>query len=161
MSTSSTAGPGPDPTPLPVGPNRPDEPPQLANPSSNDDDNDDNDDNDGKTKLLFDYPKLRLEILDLSHPGAARFLAAVNAATVLRKSVQTVLALLYASPASREFVPPGTRSVTVYLEDMGGVAYTKGSDLDSDHKEIRTFFSYLLFSFLFFFFSISSLSFRG
>lgn len=88
---------------------------------------------------MFDYPKLRLNILDLNHPGAARFLGAVNAATVLRESVQTVLELLYTSPASNIFTPPGTRSVTLYIEDMGGVAYTKGSDLDDDHKEIRTF----------------------
>ena len=29
------------------------------------------------------------------------------------------------------------RSVTLYLEEMGGVAYTKGSELDDDHKEIH------------------------
>lgn len=27
--------------------------------------------------------------------------------------------------------------MTLYLEDMDGVAYTKGSDLDDDHKEIH------------------------
>ena len=27
--------------------------------------------------------------------------------------------------------------MTLYLEDMGGVAYTKGSELDDDHKEIH------------------------
>lgn len=29
------------------------------------------------------------------------------------------------------------RSVTLYLEDMDGVAFTKGSELDDDHKEIH------------------------
>lgn len=29
------------------------------------------------------------------------------------------------------------RSVTLYREEMGGVAYTKGSELDDDHKEIH------------------------
>lgn len=29
------------------------------------------------------------------------------------------------------------RSVTLYLEDMDGVAHTMGSDLDNDHKEIH------------------------
>lgn len=27
--------------------------------------------------------------------------------------------------------------MTLYLEDMGGVAHTKGSELDDDHKEIH------------------------
>lgn len=39
------------------------------------------------------------------------------------------------------YKPPPTRSVTVFLEDMGGVAYTTGTDLDNDHKEIRTYIS--------------------
>lgn len=78
--------------------------------------------------------KLLLEIRDLSHPGASRFLAAVNASTVFAESVGTVLRILY-EPSSKSV--PGTRSVTLYLEDMPGVAYTKGSDLDNDHKEIR------------------------
>lgn len=84
-----------------------------------------------KTFLL---PKLRLNILDLNHPGAARFLAATNASTILANSVQTVLRHLYQKPSASV---PGTRSVTLFLENMGGVAYTKGSDLDEDHKEIR------------------------
>lgn len=84
----------------------------------------------------FKLPKLRLMIEDVSHPGAKRFLAASNASTVFAKSVQTVLRQLYYSTSS-PFLP-GTRSVTLYLEDMDGVAYTKGSSLDNDHKEIRT-----------------------
>lgn len=84
----------------------------------------------------FELPKLRLNVLDLNHPGASRFLAATNASFILAKSVQTVLRLLYQQPSNCNV--PGTRSVTLYLEDMGGVAYTKGSDLDEDHKEIRT-----------------------
>lgn len=128
---------GPEPTPLPVGPNRPDEPSQQKQQEEG------QDGDSSPQELLFDYPKLRLNILALNHSGAARFLGAVNAATVLRESVQTVLKLLYTSPASEEgLVPPGTRSVTLYLEDMGGVAYTKGSDLDDDHKEIRMSFHF-------------------
>lgn len=83
----------------------------------------------------FKLPKLRLQVLDLSHPGASRFLAATNASSVLAKGVQTVLRLLYQHPSNHSI--PGTRSVTLFLEDMDGVAYTKGSDLDDDHKEIR------------------------
>lgn len=140
MSNNATATAGPKPTPLPKGPNRPDEP---SHEGASSDDNDcqqqqqQEDGGDGQAKLIFDYPKLRLKILDLNHPGATRFLGAVNAADVLRKCVQTVLELLYTSPTS-DLVPPPTRSVTLVLEDMGGVAYTKGSDLDDDHKEIRT-----------------------
>lgn len=127
---------GPEPTPLPVGPNRPDEP-QPGHGGQEQDNS--------RLELLFDYPKLRLNVLDLNHPGASRFLGAVNAANVLRESVQTVLKLLYTSPANEQgLVPPGTRSVTLYLEDMAGVAYTKGSDLDDDHKEIRRYYSRLL-----------------
>lgn len=39
-------------------------------------------------------------------------------------------------------VPP-TRSVTVILRDFGGVAYTTGTELDNDHKEIHFSLSYI------------------
>ncbi len=39
-------------------------------------------------------------------------------------------------------VPP-TRSVTVVLRDMGGVAYTTGTELDNDHKEIHFSLGYI------------------
>ena len=35
------------------------------------------------------------------------------------------------------------RSVTLYLEEMPGVAYTKGSELDDDHKEIHLSVQYV------------------
>ena len=35
------------------------------------------------------------------------------------------------------------RSVTIVLENMGGVAYTKGNELDDDHKEIHISTSYI------------------
>lgn len=145
VTTTTTAMPGgPEPTPLPAGPNRPDEPSQPS-PARGDEKEEGSSQqlslSDARPKV-----KLRLHILDLDHPGAARFLGAVNAADVLREGVQTVLTHLYGgAPGSEEheghssYVPPGTRSVTLYLEDMAGVAYTKGSDLDDDHKEIRAF----------------------
>jgi len=49
------------------------------------------------------------------------------------EAVQAVLNLLY-SPHSR--IPP-TRSVTLILRAMPGVAYTTGKDIDDDHKEIH------------------------
>lgn len=129
---SSTTAPGPEPTPHP-GPDAVDDRQQVLH--QQEDDGHDTDDVD--EERAFKLPKLRLNILDLSHPGASRFLAAANASTILAKSVQTVLRLLYVRPSSPGV--PGTRSVTLYLEDMGGVAYTKGSDLDEEHKEIRMF----------------------
>lgn len=74
----------------------------------------------------FPQPRLRLNIHDLDHPGAAKFLGAVNAATVLSTAVHKVLRLLYRSPSDRHTTVPPTRSVTLVLRDMGGVAYTTG-----------------------------------
>lgn len=39
-------------------------------------------------------------------------------------------------------IPP-TRSVTIILQDFEGVAYTNGTDLDDDHKEIHFSLSYI------------------
>ena len=74
----------------------------------------------------FPHPKLRLEIRDLDHPGAAKFLGAVNASTLLSDGVKNVQRLLYRSAADKHTKCPPTRSVTVILRDMGGVAYTTG-----------------------------------
>ncbi|KAH6631892.1 hypothetical protein F5144DRAFT_572456 [Chaetomium tenue] len=85
----------------------------------------------------FSKPKLRLKIQDLDHPGAAKFLNSVNSATVLSTAINNVLRLLYKSPSEKHTTVPPTRSVTLVLRDMGGVAYTTGTDLDNDHKEIH------------------------
>ena len=78
-------------------------------------------------------PLLRLEIRDLSEQGARDFLSNINGGTVLEEAVSGVLDLLY-HPNST--LPP-TRSVTLILRSMPGVAYTTGKDLDDDHKEIH------------------------
>lgn len=91
----------------------------------------------------FPLPKLRLQINDLAHAGSAIFLSAVDASSVLASGVQTVLRTLYGSPDSKDSNPPQTRSVTLILRDMDGVAYTTGSDLDSDHKEIHFSLRYI------------------
>ena len=88
-------------------------------------------------------PKIRLEIRDLSHPGAKCFLDAVNATSCLEKGIASVLRLLYVSPAEPTTNCPPTRSVTLVLRDMDGVAYTTGSELDSDHKEIHFSLGYI------------------
>jgi hypothetical protein len=74
----------------------------------------------------FLKPKLRLKISDLDHPGAAKFLTSVNTSTVLSTAVNNVLRLLYKSPSEKDTTCPPTRSVTLVLRDMDGVAYTTG-----------------------------------
>lgn len=122
MSSSTSAG--PTHTPLPAGTTQED----LQSPPEQE--------NHDETGSGFKKPKLRLHIEDLGHPGASRFYDAIDAPSVFAKSVQTVQRILYHRPSSSI---PSTRSVTLYLDDMDGVAYTKGSDLDNDHKEIRKF----------------------
>ena len=91
----------------------------------------------------FPLPKLRLEIRDLNHDGTEAFLTAVVASKALATSVQNVLSLLYRSPQEKTTKVPSTRSVTLILRSMGGVAYTTGSELDSDHKEIHFSLDYI------------------
>ncbi|KAJ9149022.1 PBSP domain-containing protein [Pleurostoma richardsiae] len=98
---------------------------------------------DDRSESPFPLPKLRLEIRDLNHPGAPRFLSSVNASSVLSGAVADVLRLLYVSPSEPHTHAPPTRSVTVVLRDMGGVAYTTGSELDGDHKEIHFSLAYI------------------
>lgn len=91
----------------------------------------------------FEVPKIRLEIRDLSHAGASSFLTAVHAADVLASAIRNVLRCLYSSPSCPTTTAPPTRSVTLILRDMPGVAYTTGSDLDNDHKEIHFSLRYI------------------
>lgn len=41
------------------------------------------------------------------------------------------------SGAWRADLLPSVRSVTLVLRSMGGIAYTTGTELDDDHKEIH------------------------
>lgn len=91
----------------------------------------------GEDHAHFTPPKLRLEIRDLSHPGAKAYLTAVNTADCLTTAVQNVLQWLYTSPSCKTTHVPPCRSVTLIVRDMPGVAYTTGSELDNDHKEIH------------------------
>lgn len=91
----------------------------------------------------FAQPKLRLEIRDLDHPGATKFLSAVNVGTIFSVAVKNVQRLLYRAPSEPHTNVPPTRSVTLILRDMGGVAYTTGTELDPDHKEIHFSLSYI------------------
>lgn len=150
-----TAAPPPTATPLPVLPLAPlaSQRPQSVPPAGTQA----QDEEQSNLAISRQLPKLRLNILELTHPGASRFLAAINASDVFATSVKTVLNLLYpSSPSSASnnnsnsaaaittrSILPGTRSVTLFLEDMSGVAYTKGSDLDDDHKEIHFSLRYI------------------
>ncbi|KAF2402016.1 BSP-domain-containing protein [Trichodelitschia bisporula] len=78
-------------------------------------------------------PLLRLEVRDLSADGARSFLSLLNCDSVLQEAVDSVLSLLYTSKSK---IPP-TRSVTLVLRSMEGVAYTTGKEIDGDHKEIH------------------------
>lgn len=88
----------------------------------------------------FPVPKLRLEIRDLTHPGAPLFLSSSpNASTLLLSATHSVLSALYLSPSEKPATnAPAIRSVTLILRDMPGVAHTCGTDLDpAYHKEIH------------------------
>lgn len=91
----------------------------------------------------FPLPKLRLEIRELDDSGAIDFLAAVHPTTALKTAVQSVLNLLYSSPKDSATNVPATRSVTLIVRPMPGVAYTTGSELDNDHKEIHLSTNYV------------------
>lgn len=88
-------------------------------------------------------PKLRLEIRDLTHPGASLFLQSLNVAEILLPAIYSIHGLLYSSPKKNPVPAPPTRSVTVVLRPMSGVAYTTSTDLDVDHKEIHLSLSYV------------------
>ncbi|KAL8382653.1 hypothetical protein RB595_006439 [Gaeumannomyces hyphopodioides] len=91
----------------------------------------------------FPQPKIRLEVRDVLHEGARRFLSLVDASTLLPRAVADVQRILYAHPGDHTTHCPPTRSVTLVLRDMDGVAYTTGSELDSDHKEIHFSLGYI------------------
>ncbi|GAB7356799.1 hypothetical protein MBLNU459_g7684t2 [Dothideomycetes sp. NU459] len=111
----------------------------------------------------FPTPKLRLELRDLTDKSTDVFLENFKASKDFAHLVKTVLALLYTvdEPSSRRVAStqptptqptrptpsdpgvPGTRSVTLIVRDLDGVAYTTGTDLDDDHKEIHLSLSYI------------------
>ena len=119
MSTASTE---PTPSPVPHRPKAQAPPPQKPIPKPQ--------------PKLPSLKKLRFQCSDLSHDGARLFFSNLDPSLELSKAVDTVLSTLYAPAASNSHIPP-VRSVTLLLEAMDGVAYTKGMDLDNDHKEIH------------------------
>lgn len=92
---------------------------------------------------IFPPIKLRLKALDLNHAGSSIFFTHCNPSQIVADAVETVLVTLYQNPSSGGHHIPPTRSVTLYLRSMDGVAYTTGSDLDNDHKEIHFSLDYI------------------
>ncbi|KAG5969208.1 hypothetical protein E4U57_000075 [Claviceps arundinis] len=92
---------------------------------------------------LFPLPKLRLKVKDLGHPGASLFFSSIQPTKTLTRAATNVLRLLYHDPSDPSTTPPPTRSVTLIIRDMSGVAYTMGTDLDNDHKEIHLALSHI------------------
>ncbi|KAJ9285015.1 hypothetical protein DTO027B5_7441 [Paecilomyces variotii] len=123
-------------TPIPVRPSKPET------------DNNKNNNNNNNNSPAVSSPTLRLHIQDLHHPAASAFLRLVpDLAAVLDTALAQIITHLYSpSPSSNNaFTPsiPPTRSVTIILRDFSGVAYTTGTDLDNDHKEIHFSLSYI------------------
>lgn len=93
-------------------------------------------------KPSFPTTRLRLKVQDLGHPGAEVFFANSNPTIALSKAKEAVLSTLYEPTKLNKHVP-STRSVTLILRSMDGVAYTTGIDMDDDHKEIHFSLNYI------------------
>ncbi|MCJ1410570.1 hypothetical protein MMC19_004656 [Ptychographa xylographoides] len=87
-------------------------------------------------------PKLRFECRDLNHTGALVFFKTTNPATILSDAVTMVLQTLYIPFEGNALIPP-VRSITLILRPMAGVAYTTGTELDDEHKEIHFSLDYI------------------
>ena len=92
--------------------------------------------------IPFPKPKLRLQCRQLDHGGSNVFFENTNPATFLSIAVSIVLSTLYARASTNDHIPP-TRSVTLILRSMDGVAYTTGLEIDDDHKEIHFSLEYI------------------
>ncbi|KGO68254.1 Uncharacterized protein family, basic secretory protein [Penicillium italicum] len=97
-------------------------------------------------------PKFRLHVEDLRHPASSAFLTLIpDVAATLDRALANIVKYLYTPPPKPgnthrpDFTPsiPPTRSVTVFLRDYSGVAYTTGTELDDAHKEIHISLPYI------------------
>ncbi|KAF2970685.1 hypothetical protein GQX73_g2933 [Xylaria multiplex] len=85
----------------------------------------------------FLQPRLRLHLNDLTDDGTSIFLSSISPSSILPSAVSRVQKALYVHP-TRGYHIPSTRSVTLIVRPMDGVAYTTGIDLDPEqHKEIH------------------------
>lgn len=98
-------------------------------------------------------PKLRFHVNDIRHPAFQAFFSLIpDLQSVLETALAAIIENLYTAPPSASdhrptpiFTPsiPPTRSVTILLRDIDGVAYTTATELDNDHKEIHLSLSYI------------------
>ncbi|PLB36450.1 basic secretory family protein [Aspergillus candidus] len=106
-------------------------------------------------------PKLRLQVNDLRHPGTLSFQTLVpDVVSTLETALSTIIRTLYTVPPPQQdtsspqsathptpitFTPslPPTRSITLILRDIPGVAYTTATELDDSHKEITISLPYI------------------
>jgi len=85
---------------------------------------------------LPDPPSIHLRIHPIMHEGAETFTRHVpDIGSVLREAVHSCWKLLYNDEA--HLLPRNTRSITIYIRPMAGVAYTTGNWLDGENKEIH------------------------
>lgn len=112
-----------------------------------------------KPKTSIIKPKFRLHAEELRHPSSASFFSLVpDVASTLDTALEAIIKYLYTPPTVQSddvqknkkrtypsYHPsvPQTRSVTLFLRDFGGVAYTTGTELDNDHKEIHLSLPYI------------------
>lgn len=136
--TATTSETNPIPSAIPKIPFRKDTPKHAINPAE-------------PTTTSTPTPKLRLHINDLRHPGTKSFLTLLpDPSSIVETALNKIIQHLYTphitktttEPAFTPSVPP-TRSVTVILHDFSGVAYTTGTELDDDHKEIHFSLAYI------------------
>ncbi|KAL8937172.1 MAG: hypothetical protein Q9211_003820 [Gyalolechia sp. 1 TL-2023] len=90
------------------------------------------------------YPtcKLRVECHNLNHDGAEVFFSNNIVSSDFSAAVSTVLSTLYRPSQSNSHISP-VRSVTLILRAMDTLAYTTGSELDDEHKEIHFDLGYI------------------
>ncbi|KAJ6256992.1 hypothetical protein Dda_7875 [Drechslerella dactyloides] len=95
---------------------------------------DDKKDTKATTVKGYRVPLLRFQVNDVCCDGAAAvFGAGLNIRQIMVDAVVGVLDALYTPKTA----PTNVRSITLILRPMDGVAYTTGSDIDNDHKEIH------------------------
>ncbi|MCJ1332890.1 hypothetical protein MMC10_009584 [Thelotrema lepadinum] len=142
LGTGTT--PKPFPTPLSMTPKTPEnmEPTASPIPSCQEAQHSNTESTRPVPKPKMPHPKLRLEVRDLSHPGAIAFLGSLDATKAVSDALTVVVQSLY-EPFMGDVPSPAVRSITLILKPMDGVAVTVGNELDDDHKEIHFSLNYI------------------
>ena len=83
-----------------------------------------------------ELPAIHLRIHPITHEGAKSFTKNVpDIGSVLEDAVHTCWKHLYNN--ENHLLPRNVRSITLYVRPMDGVAYTTGSWMDGENKEIH------------------------